>query len=153
MVHVEDERFFYDAATLDAASFWRAADTYLIVSERRLMVAAVWPQVRRLWVAYRVFRVAVLHGADLRVLRAFDGRFQRHPVARRRPDYGAGNVNRYPLRAVVFRRMPSLVCADGVCAGPDWKTMQLFSAAMNFDLRVRMVHGDTGFGRLDGCAG
>lgn len=146
VIYIEDERFFFNETTFDR-QLWHTTRTYLIVSENKLIIPNIWSQIKRLWEKFKVFKISLLHSHNLRVLRIFDEKFYRY-VPARKLNYGTENVKKYPLRVAIFERMPSIVCMDGVCTGPDWKTMQSFVKRMNFDLRINMVSDDAGFGRF-----
>lgn len=146
VIYIEDERFFFNESIFDL-QLWHTTRTYLIVSEKKLLIPTIWSQIRRLWEKFKIFKISLLHSHNLRVLRIFDEGFY-HYVPARKLNYGTKNVKKYPLRVVIFERMPSIVCMNGVCTGPDWKTMQLFGNRMNFNLQINMVSDDAGFGRF-----
>lgn len=146
VLYVEGERFFSEKNICDQ-QLWHTTKTYLIVSENRLTAKNVWPHIQCLWDRFKVFKISLLHSNDLMVLRVFDDGFHRH-VGAREPNYGTGDAKKYPLRAVVFPRVPSIICNDGVYTGPDWNTLQLFAKRMNFTLNVTMLPEQSGFGRF-----
>lgn len=146
VVYIEDENFFFKKSNYDYR-FWHTTRTYLIVSENKLKTNLIWPHIQRLWEQFKVFKISLLHTNDLRVLRIFNGKFHKY-TSTRRLNYEVDNVKKYPFRVVVFQRMPSIVCNNGVCTGPDWETMQLFIKKMNSTLKIKMVTDETGFGRL-----
>lgn len=146
VIYIENEQFFFDESNYNA-KFWHTTRTYLIVSENKLKTHVIWPHVQRLWKQFKVFKISLLHLNDLRVLRIFKDGFRKY-VPARKLNYDVSNVKKYPLRVVIFQRMPSIVCNNGVCTGPDWQTMQLFASKMNSALKINMVNDETGFGRF-----
>lgn len=148
VIFVKDEQFFLDENNYNSR-FWHTAKTYLIVSENKLKPKIVKSHVRRLWQDFKVFKISLLHSNNLSVLRIFDRRFYKHTdTTDRKLNYGIHNMNKYPLRAVVFPRIPSIVYKDGGWTGPDWMTMEAFANHMNFSLDLNILSEVTGFGRF-----
>jgi len=145
VLYIEDEQFFLEESIYDQR-FWYTTKTYLIISVNRLQPKIVWPYVQRLWERFKVFKISLLHSDDLRVLKIFDEGFYKYAKARKL-DYGISDVKKYPLRAVIFPRVPSIICNDGVCTGPDWETLQSFVKKMNFTLNITVLTDQSGFGR------
>lgn len=90
-----------------------------------------------------------MHSNDLNVLRIFDQRFYKYAnTTTSKLNYGIDNTKKYPLRAVIFPRIPSIVYKDGEWTGPDWMTLQLFAEHMNFTLDLTIMSNNTVFGRF-----
>lgn len=147
IIFIEDETFFFEESIYDHR-FWHTTKTYLIVSERKLKTKIIWPYIRRIWETFKVFKISLLNLNNLKVLRIFDDRFYNY-VAARKLNYGIKNVKKYPLRVVIFPRMPSIVKYKGEWTGPDWYTLQAFSKRMNFALKISFFpdHSGSAFGQ------
>ncbi|VVC34097.1 Hypothetical protein CINCED_3A006680 [Cinara cedri] len=150
VLFVEDERFFFEEINYNRR-FWYTTKTYLIVSENELKTKILWSHVQRLWEDFKVFKISLLHSDNLNVLRIFDHRFYKHTnTTARKLNYGIHNTKKYPLKAVIFPRIPSIVHneRDGVWTGPDWLTLQAFGNHMNLTLDLNILSEPTGFGSL-----
>lgn len=145
IIYIEDERFFFEESNYNH-QFWNTTKTYLIISENNLKTKTIRPYIQRLWKTFKVFKISLLHLDNLKVLRIFDNGFYKY-VFDRKLNYGTKNVKGYPLRAVIFERMSSIIFHKGAWIGPDWDTLQLFSKFMNFSLKISMFAENTGFGR------
>lgn len=146
IVYIEDDNFFFDERNYDSR-FWHTTKTYLIVSENQFKIQTTWPRIRRLWETFKVFKISLLYLDDLKVLRIFDDRFYKYQPARVL-NYGIKNVKHYPLKVVVFPRVPSIFYTKGAWIGPDWETLQSFIKKMNFTLQTTLVSDQSGFGRF-----
>lgn len=152
IIYIEDERFFFDESIYDGR-FWHTTKTYLIVSEKKLKYKTIWSHIKRLWKTFKVFKISLLHLNELKVLRIFDDRFNKYAETRKL-NYGINNVKKYPLRAVIFQRVPSIICNDyeyQECNGPDWNMLQSFTKKMNFTLKITTLVDQFGFGRCVLC--
>lgn len=151
IIYIEDEQFFFNDTNYYNHQFWNTHKTYLIISENKLSMKIVLPYIRRLWKTFKVFKISLLHLNNLKVLRIFDNGFYEYKtplISDRKLNYGIRDVKGYPLRVVIFERMPSIIIQKGEMIGPDWETLQMFSKFMNFSLKISMFSENTGFGRL-----
>lgn len=149
IIYIEDEQFFFEESNYDDR-FWHTTKTYLIVSENKLKYKLIWSHIKRLWKNFKVFKISLLHIDDLKVLRIFDDRFYKY-VEARKLNYGINNVKLYPLRVVIFQRIPSIICTDNEyreCDGPDWNMLQSFVKKMNFTPKIITLVEQFGFGRF-----
>jgi len=146
IIFIEDETFFFDESIYDRR-FWHTSKTYLIVSKNKLKTKIIWPHIKRIWETFKVFKISLLSLNKLKVLRIFDDKFYKYATVRKL-NYGIKNVKQYPLRVVIFPRMPSIIFHDGEWTGPDWLTLQAFSKRMNFALKISFFsdHSGSAFG-------
>lgn len=145
VLYIEDERFFFEESNYDRR-FWYTTKTYLIVSENKLKHAIIWPFIQRIWTTFKVFKISLLHMDELTVLRIFNDGFFKY-VTSNKLNYGINDVKHYPLKVVIFPRIPSIVYFDDKWIGPDWETLNSFTRRMNFTLRIFLYAGNSGFGR------
>lgn len=145
ILYVEDERFFFEESNYDHR-FWYTTKTYLIVSEKKLKHAIIWPYIQRIWTVFKVFKISLLHMDELKVLRIIDDGFYKYVTANKL-NYGINDVKGYPLKVVIFPRMPSIVHFGGKWIGPDWETLNSFTRRMNFTLKMMLYDDESGFGR------
>jgi len=144
IIYIEDEQFFFEEKLYDH-QFWHTTKTYLIVSEKRINTKIIWPQIKLIWKMFKVFKISLLNLNNLKILRIFDDGFYKYATTRKL-NYGIKNVKQYPLRAVIFPRMPSIIYYNGQWTGPDWLTLEEFSKRMNFSLELSFFSDQSGFG-------
>lgn len=145
ILYIEDERFFFEESNYDHR-FWYTTKTYLIISENKMKHAIIWPYIQRIWTTFKVFKISLLDMNELRVLRIFDDGFYKY-VSFNKLNYGINDVKGYPLKVVIFPRMPSIVYYGDKWIGPDWETLSSFTKRLNFTLKIDVHNEESDYGR------